>query len=296
VIAPKHSLEMAGITLNQDYLALYGVGFGYPEAYGQYTPAITEPPEGSDLMEEWEFFYELAKRMGLPLALRQMGLVGPAKGEPVPLDMEDKPTSEEIFAILMRDARISFEELRRHPHGAVFPEPAVVVAPRQEGWEGRLEVGAGEMMEALAKLAERPRAASDPAGYPLRLISRRMMNAYNSSARDLPGLRTKGRYNPAFVHPDTLASLGLASGDVVEIASDHASILGVVEADTTLRPGLVSMSHAFGDVAPDATNDEAVHEVGSNTGRLTSVERDYDPFSGLPRMSDIPVRMARAAE
>jgi hypothetical protein len=33
---------------------------------------------------------------------------------------------------------------------------------------------------------------------------------------------------------------------------------------------------------------------GSNTGRLTSVERDYDPFSGLPRMSDIPVRMVRA--
>jgi anaerobic selenocysteine-containing dehydrogenase len=68
VIAPKHSLEMAGITLNQDYLALYGVGFGYPEAYGQYTPALTDAPEGSDLLEEWEFFYELAKRMELPLA------------------------------------------------------------------------------------------------------------------------------------------------------------------------------------------------------------------------------------
>jgi anaerobic selenocysteine-containing dehydrogenase len=129
VIAPKHSLEMPGITLNQDYLALYGVGFGYPEAYGQYTPAITDPPAGADVVEEWEFFYETAKRMGLALELRQMGLVGPAKGEAVPLDMERKPTSEEIFAILMRDARISFEELRRHPHGAVFPDPPVFVAP-----------------------------------------------------------------------------------------------------------------------------------------------------------------------
>jgi anaerobic selenocysteine-containing dehydrogenase len=284
---------MAGITLNQDYLALYGVGFGYPEAYGQYTPALTDAPEGSDLLEEWEFFYELAKRMELPLAIRQMGLVGPAKGEPVPLDMAHKPTSEEIFRILMRDARISFDELRRHPHGAVFPDPPVFVAPKQPDWEGRLELGSSEMMEALALLAERPRAALDPPGYPLRLISRRMMNAYNSSARDLPALRTQGAHNPAFLHPDELARLGLAPGDVVEIASEHAAILGVVEADPTLRPGLVSMSHAFGDAPGEGAATDVVRSVGSNTGALTSVERDYDRFSGLPRMSDIPVRVAR---
>ena len=38
-----------------------------------------------------------------------------------------------------------------------------------------------------------------------------------------------------------------------------------------------------------------VREIGANTGRLTSVERDYDRFSGLPRMSNIPVRVARLA-
>jgi len=291
VIAPKHSLEMAGITLNQDYLALYGVGFGYPEAYGQYTPAITDPPEGSDLVEEWEFFYELAKRMGLPLRIRQMGLVGPAKGEPVPLDMEKRPTSEDIFRILMRDARICFDELRRHPHGAVFPDPPVTVAPRQPGWEGRLEVGSPEMMAELAALAARPAAVAVDADYPLRLVSRRMMSAYNSSARDLPALRKKWRHNPAFLHPSELERQGLAPGDVVEIRSDHARILGVVEADPTLRPGLVSMSHSFGDT-PEHDGD--VREIGGNTGRLTSVERDYDRFSGLPRMSNIPVRIERA--
>ncbi|HKA16113.1 MAG TPA: molybdopterin-dependent oxidoreductase [Myxococcota bacterium] len=292
VIAPRHSLEMAGITLNQDYLALYGVGFGYPEAYGQYTPAIAEPPPESDVVEEWEFFYETAKRMGLSLELRQMGLVGPARGEPVPLDMERKPTSEEIFAILMRDARISFEELRRHPHGAVFPDPPVFVAPKQAGWEGRLEVGSAAMIEELARLAESASEGRERADYPLRLISRRMMTAYNSSARDLPGLRAKWPYNPAFMHPAELARRGLAPGDVIEIHSDHAHILGVVEVDPTVREGLISMSHSFGD-APE--RDADVRAIGGNTGRLTSVERDYDRFSGLPRMSNIPVRIARAA-
>jgi anaerobic selenocysteine-containing dehydrogenase len=292
VIAPRHSLEMPGITLNQDYLALYGVGFGYPVAYGQYTPAITDPPAGSDVVEEWEFFYETAKRIGLSLELRQMGLVGPAKGEPVALDMERKPTSEEIFAILMRGARVSFEELRRHPHGAVFPDPPVFVAAKQPGWQGRLDVGAAEMMEELSRLAASGGMAAELADYPLRLISRRMMTAYNSSARDLPALRAKWTYNPAFMHPAELARRGLAPGDVIEIESDHARILGVVEADATVREGLVSMSHSFGG-APERDSD--VREIGGNTGRLTSVERDYDRFSGLPRMSNIPVRIARAA-
>ena len=288
VVAPKHSLEMPGFTLNQDYLALYGVGFGYPEAYGQYTPAITAPPPGSDVVEEWEFFYETAKRMGLRLDLRQMGLVGPAKGAPVPLDMAHKPTSEEIFAILMRDARVSFDELRRHPHGAVFPDPPVFVAAKQEGWQGRLEVGSAEMIEELARVAAAP--ADELADYPLRLISRRMMTAYNSSARDLPALRAKWPYNPAFMHPAELARRGLAPGDVIEIRSDHARILGVAEADATVREGLVSMSHSFGDT-PES--DGEVRAIGANTGRLTSVERDYDRFSGLPRMSNIPVRVQR---
>jgi anaerobic selenocysteine-containing dehydrogenase len=291
VIAPKHSLEMPAITLNQDYLSLYGVGFGYPEAYGQYTPAMTAPPEGSDLVEEWELFYETAKRMGLQLELKQMALTGPAKGEPVPLDMARKPSAEEIFEILMRDARVSFEELRRHPHGAVFPDPPVFVAPKDEGWEGRLEVGSAEMMEELERLAAAPADAGVSERYPLRLISRRMMTAHNSSGRDLPGLRAKYPYNPAFMHPEELARQGLAPGDVIEIASDHASILGVAEADPTVRAGLISMSHSFGD-APE--HDGALLEIGSNTGRLTPLDRDYDRFSGLPRMSNIPVRIARA--
>ena len=117
-----------------------------------------------------------------------------------------------------------------------------------------------------------------------------MMTAYNSSARDLLALRSKWTYNPAFLHPAELERQGLEPGDVVEIHSPHARILGLVEADPSLREGLVSMSHSFGDT-PD--HDADVRAIGGNTGRLTSVERDYDRFSGLPRMSNIPVRVER---
>jgi hypothetical protein len=84
-----------------------------------------------------------------------------------------------------------------------------------------------------------------------------------------------------------------AGCDLVEIASDHSAIFGIVEPDPTARAGLVPMTHAFGAV-PEHDGD--VREIGSTTGRLTPVDRHYDRFTGLPRMSYIPVRVSRCEE
>ncbi len=104
--------------------------------------------------------------------------------------------------------------------------------------------------------------------------------------------RSDGSCNPAFMNPEDLADLDLAAGDVVELESDHASILAVVEPADAVRAGVISMAHAFGD-APLPEYDEKVRSIGSNTGRLVNVERDYDRYSGMPRMSAIPVRVKR---
>jgi hypothetical protein len=50
------------------------------------------------------------------------------------------------------------------------------------------------------------------------------------------------------------------------------------------------MTHAFGGLPRDADD---VRTVGSNTSQLTSVEEDYDRFSGIPRMSAVPVSVRR---
>ena len=128
-------------------------------------------------------------------------------------------------------------------------------------------------------------------GRPYRLVSRRMPNVYNSSGRDIDGL-TRGRpYNPAFLHPDDLAELGIAEGDAIRIRSDHASILGIATAAPELRRGVLSMSHAFGDVP---ARDGEFRAIGSTTGRLVDGEREFDPWTGIPRMSAIPVSIERA--
>lgn len=55
------------------------------------------------------------------------------------------------------------------------------------------------------------------------------------------------------------------------------------------------MPHAFGD-APGSENDKDVRKIGSNTGRLSASDRNYDPYSGIPLMSAIPVNVAPAEE
>jgi anaerobic selenocysteine-containing dehydrogenase len=111
-----------------------------------------------------------------------------------------------------------------------------------------------------------------------------MQHVYNSSGHDLDGIK-RARHNPAFMHPDDLARLGVVTGDTVEIISERASIVAIVSSDDTLRPGLVSMTHAYGD-APDRDGD--IRTIGSNVGRLLSTD-DMQPYTGQPRMSNVAV-------
>ncbi|CAN5801823.1 MAG: molybdopterin-containing oxidoreductase family protein [Ilumatobacteraceae bacterium] len=287
VIAPKLSLEADGITMPNETIWGYGAATtGYPEPYAQFAPAIVDPPEGSDVVEEWELFYALGQRMGLTL-----------KVAGVELDMERKPTTDDLHQLMTRRGRIPLDEVKRYPSGHVFEDPSIVVQSKEDGWPHRLQVGAPSMLGELVDVAAEP--VLDHAGYradevfAYRLVSRRMLDVYNSSGRDIPHLVRKFRYNPAFMNPADLDAEGLAAGDIIEIDSGHAQILGVVEAAPDVAPGVISMAHAFGD-APK--HDPDVRTIGSNTGRLSSTDRDYDPISGIPVMSAIPVNVRRSDE
>jgi len=48
------------------------------------------------------------------------------------------------------------------------------------------------------------------------------------------------------------------------------------------------MIHGFGE---DPNDDRRVLAIGSSTGRLMSVEADYDSIGGMPPMGAIPVRV-----
>ena len=295
VIAPKMSLEVPGISVSSEAIEQTYVAIGYPHPYAQYSPAHIDPPKNSDLMEEWEFFYGLSRRMDLQLKaypLRaETGVL--REGRKVfEFDMQRKPTSDEVLEGLMNGSRIPLSEVRRHPHGKIFEDETIRVRAADPGCEDRLDVGNSDILGELAVIRnEIPERDSGAEAYPFQLISRRMPNVYNSTGRDIEELNRRRSYNPAYLHPGDLESLGLRNGDLVEITSPHASILGVVEAAKEMRRGIVSMAHCFGDIPK---YDEEVRKIGSNTARLVDNASHFDPHTGIPRMSAIPVRISRA--
>jgi anaerobic selenocysteine-containing dehydrogenase len=281
VIAPRMSPEMAGHTQKIETASMhYATGYGFPADYAQYSDPIVAPPAGSEVVEDWEVFYGLAQRLGLPLAVTTVG------GEKVPLDMQTAPTPDELVTLLSQGSRVPLDEVKRHPHGAFFPaDPPVVVAPKETGWTGRLEVGNPDMMRDLGAHVPSTEAPDD--SYPFRLINRRMMHVVNSSY-NARGVAGRPRVNPAFLNAIDLAALDLAKGDEVEIESPHGVIRAIVDVDRDLRDGTVSIMFGFGGPPED---DDRVREIGSNVNRLLSTTNFYDPYSGQPLMSNVPIRI-----
>lgn len=293
VIAPMMTLETPGMTQPAEALKYFTIGIGYPRPWAQWSPRIVEPPEGSDLVEEWQFFHGLATRMGIPLhafVLHGWGKHIESPPTIIPIDDEHPPTTEELYELITEGSRVPLAEVKQHPHGRIFDEVREVVLPREEGNTDRLQLADPHMIEALAEVrAEDPAPAVDD-DFPFRLVSRRSNNFMNSSGRTVERLTGKRSYNPAFLHPDDLAQLGVEPGDAVEIRSILDAVQAVVQPDDGLRPGVVSMTHAFG-TDPDA--EEEPHRLGANTGRLIPVDLDYDPVSGIPRMGALPVAISR---
>ena len=115
VIAPKLSLEVPGLSVSSEAIEQTYVAHGYPEPYAQYSPAIVDPPAGSDVIEEWEFFYGLAQRMGFPLTaypIRPETGVLRERREAYGFDMERKPTTDDVLDGLMNTSRIPLGELK----------------------------------------------------------------------------------------------------------------------------------------------------------------------------------------
>ncbi|MET0377396.1 MAG: molybdopterin-dependent oxidoreductase [Spongiibacteraceae bacterium] len=279
VIAPKMPLEMPSNSYFHDYTNNLGAGYGTLQSYAQYAPALVEPPAAADVIEEWQLYFRLAQKMQLALTLS-------TQAGPVALAMDTELSADELLELLCRNSRVPLAEVKKYPGGAIFNDATASVLAQEKGWTGRFQVGDRDMMRDLDNFAA---ALSSPSvedvDRPFRLISRRLNHVMNSACNNSATHRGKA-YNPAYMHPGDMAALGLATGDAVSISSARATIPAIVEADATLRRGLISMTHAFGGFPED---DDRFRELGSCTGRLTAIDDRYDCYSGQPRMSAIPV-------
>jgi anaerobic selenocysteine-containing dehydrogenase len=289
VLAPTLPLEVPSTTVFLDALSGRATGYGLSKSYAQYSPAVVPMPTGSDLLEEWRIFDGLLRRLGYPVRARPFG-----QGREQPtIDVPEGLSTDDLLELLCVNPRVSLSTVKAYPGGAAFPEGRAVVesAGADAEW---LDIGHPTMMSSLSVELDRLSAIGGDFDeeFPFKLLCRRENYVYNTSHNH--AITNRGRpYNPAFLHPFDLRSLGLQDGDVVNLVSGAGSILAVVMSDERLLMGTVSMAFGYGTV-PGIPG--AIETHGSSPSRLVSAEEFFDPFTGQPRMTNVPVRVDPAPD
>ncbi len=271
VLAPTMCLERDDITNLSEWW--------YEVPYARYTQALIPPP--GDTLDEYEMLWGLAHRLGTGL---------PLAGGPCPMDV--CPDKARFLDMMSAGCLIAPSTVRADtPDGRprIYSDLHPVVQPPEPGDAARFDLTAGGMPGAVERYAVESAADVD---WPYRLISRRTRHRFNSTGGHLPALHAKRDTNPAHMHPDDLAALGLDDGTLVRIESAVGHVFAVTAASNDLRPGIISMAHAWGDVGAGPGD---VRTIGSSTNRLVSETSRFDPITGQSLQSAIPVRITAVA-
>ena len=180
---------------------------------------------------------------------------------------------------------------------ATIDQPGKPIAMAKESdWPYRLELAQADMLAELSRIDRQlgsksvlAESASAIDGLSLLLVSRRLHAVYNSVGHRLPELSKKVPYNPVFLNPADASILGIKSGDRIRLATARASVIGIVELDEDILQGVVAVSHGF---ANSRSGNDVIEESGTSVSALLDDEVDFDPISGLPVMSAVPVSVS----
>ncbi len=288
IFAVKHPFERVDVSKLMDA--------NYPFPFAQYTDALVEAP--SETIEEWQVFWELAMRLGLPL---RVGKLPP----------DTLPTSDALLDALNQYARVPLDVLRKHPSGYALDEvkareaddgtierttTAGGVIPNMIGHDDkRMAAGHPDVIAELAAVRAEPDvvgggyAVGEDFGF--RMITYRMKEVYCSQGQNLPSLASKRSYNPVLMHPEAMRELDLSEGDSVVVESGHGRVEGVVEGSESVGRGTIAFAFGWGN----PSDPRSMREKGSNVQRLIPADQRYDSVTGLALQSAIPVNVRAAA-
>lgn len=130
----------------------------------------------------------------------------------------------------------------------------------------------------------------------LRLISLRTRYMHNSWLHNDAQLkRAKQQANPLHIHPSDAQLRGLAEGDSVRVHNANGAIKAEVRFDEALRPGVVAMTHGWGNQrTPGMSTAQKFPGVNVNV-LLPQGAGSYEALSNQAHMTGIPVQLEAAA-
>ncbi|MBY0401678.1 nitrate reductase, partial [Myxococcota bacterium] len=128
--------------------------------------------------------------------------------------------------------------------------------------------------------------------FPYRLAVRRLRDGLNSAGLALPSIRKRLPFNPVYMNPEDMREEGIAEGARVTVESAHGRVEVRTEADPSLRRGVVSLVHGFGQLP---SRSAAYEEWGVAVNLLLSLEPgSRETINAMPRMTGIPVAVRPA--
>ena len=296
IIAPKIHYERYSTSAPNELLGNFGNGWGYEDTYGQICDPILDVPEGSNLCEEQEFFYEMAKELGLNLTINSMAFVDPnaaAQNQTIIKTDEPFPDPISIWEAILKGSPVSYTEARKDLNsfkGKRFDREPDTIQKRPDDWPGYLNIGHPIMISKLKEIALTFGSSPIADAFPFRLISRRLKDALNSAWHESSSLKKRLPHHPAYINPSDMLQLGINDGDLVEITSERSSIKCKSYSAADVKVGCLAVPHGWG-TNPDEEDDPI--NSGGNTGRLSFNDKNFDPITGIPIMSAIPVKLSK---
>lgn len=260
----------------------FPLDFYVPADVVDYTEPVIDAPEG--VLDDWEVFWELGRAMRTQLFLRP----SPFGSTPEPgvwLDMENKPTTEDIFRAMCSKTRVDFDLLKKKGQWMALETQAptvVQVAPKDDG--ARLNVCPDDVFDEIREL--RQRLPFEVPGFPMTLISRRLKRVMNTSHQQRESVKELYERAQIYLHPDDMTRFNLVEGERIRVVSPHGFAVGEARSDDTLKQGCISMPMGWGSSDP---NDS---ESGLSS-RLVSIEKDLQKFNYMPAQSGIAARLEK---
>jgi anaerobic selenocysteine-containing dehydrogenase len=225
--------------------------------------------------DEYGFFRDLALRLGI--------------GAYFPWERE-----EEVNRWLLEPTGIPISELESRPEGLAYRPIRYRKFAGDAGQagtpfatpSGKFEFSSTYLeklgYEALPRYAPPYHLRERAADYPFTLITgARRRGFLHSRYRNIPRLRRLHEGPEVELHPQDADTLGVRTGQALRVRSAVGEVVlpvRVLSDDDTL-PGVVQITHGW--------------EGEQNVNRLT-FDEVFDPVSGFPHLSSIPVRLEKA--
>jgi anaerobic selenocysteine-containing dehydrogenase len=260
---------------------IHGSGM-QPLPYVQYADAVEPPAFGR--RNGWWIVARLTQAMGLSS----------------PLDANPNLTDgDELINGMLAPRGLSIDKLRSLPHHTV-----IFAQERRDTLFVKCLQHVDKKLDccppsfARAGLFERcdsifAELLQEPANV-LKLISLRTTYMQNSWLTNTDKFR-RGKHciNPLHMSEVDAVARGIFDGDGIRVFNQHGSIETQVQITDELRPGVVAMTHGYGNTEAYSLR-TASKKPGANCNVLMPMGTEFEPMSYMSWLSGVPVEVERS--